>query len=107
MAFGLQGIPLDGAGETFYFGLVGTNTLDGEIVIPFLSQDRESLLEYDLSRMVHQLANPELPVIGLVTTLPLAGGGPQAAMTGRPQPALGGLRAARAALRCPHAGAGD
>lgn len=84
VAYGLRGIPLDGDGDTFYFGLVGTNSFDNEFAIPFMSLEREELLEYDLSRMVYQLAHPDLPVIGLISGLPLDGGGPEAAMMGRP-----------------------
>jgi len=84
VAYGLRGIPLDGDGNTFYFGLVGTNSFDNEFAIPFMSLEREELLEYDLSRMVYQLAHPDLPVMGSISGLPLDGGGPQAAMMGRP-----------------------
>ncbi len=84
LAYGLRGIPLGAEGESFYFGLVGTNTLDDELTIPFLSIDREAFLEYDLTKLVYQLANPKLPTIGLLSSLPLDGAGPQAMMAGQP-----------------------
>ena len=34
LAFGLQGVPVNQAGELVYFGLAGTNTADNEEVIP-------------------------------------------------------------------------
>lgn len=81
VSFGLEGVGLGGSGEAIYIGLAGTNAIDGIEVIPFFQPDREALLEYDLARLVWSLANPERPVVGLVTPLqmmrgfdPLAGG---------------------------------
>ena len=73
VAFGLQGLPLDRTGEKVYFGLVGTNSTDEEETIPFLSPSRESYLEYDLTKMVSQLANPSRKTIGLMSWLPVRG----------------------------------
>ena len=67
----LTGIPLTEAGDLGYFGLVGTNSTDDTDVIPFLSPQRESFLEYDLTRMVHNLGNPKKKVIALVTGIPI------------------------------------
>src|SRR5262249_4237861 len=58
VAFGLQAVPLDEQGEQVFFGLAGTNSTDDQQVIPFFSQERERLLEYDLTRLVHNLAVP-------------------------------------------------
>ena len=84
VAYGLSGIPLLDGESTFYFGLVGTNRLDDQEVIPRFSPDREEFLEYDLTKMIHTLGEPERPVIGLLTSLPLDGQSRQAMMTGRP-----------------------
>ena len=84
VAFGLSGIPLLDGESTFYFGLVGTNTLDDEEVIPRFTPAREEFLEYDLTKMIHTLGQAARPVIGLLTTLPLDGQSRQAMMTGRP-----------------------
>ena len=73
VAFGIQGIPLDQTGEMVYFGLAGTNSTDDEEVITFFSPGRERFLEYDLTRMVLNLANPKRTVVGLMTSLPLRG----------------------------------
>jgi ABC-type uncharacterized transport system involved in gliding motility auxiliary subunit len=73
VAYGLQGVPATAAGEKFYFGLAGTNTTDGLEVIPFFQQEREEFLEYDLTRLVHNLSNPERGVVGILTALPLDG----------------------------------
>src|SRR5690606_14243512 len=42
-------------GEKLYFGLVGTNSVDSQIVVPFLSAEREAFLEYDVSKLVVDL----------------------------------------------------
>ncbi len=76
VAFGLQGIPVNSAGDLGYFGLAGTNSTDGEAVIPFFSPEREPFLEYDLTKLVYTLANPEKKVVGVISTLPVDGGMP-------------------------------
>jgi gliding motility-associatede transport system auxiliary component len=71
VGFNIQGIPLDQTGELGYFGLVGTNTTDDVDVIPFVSPQREKFLEYDLTRLINNLANPKKKVIGLISSLPI------------------------------------
>ena len=84
VAYGLSGLPLLDGESTFYFGLVGTNTLDDQEVIPRFTPDREEFLEYDLTKMIHTLGQAARPAIGLITTLPLDGRSQQAMMMGRP-----------------------
>ncbi len=84
VAYGLSGIPLLDGESTFYFGLVGTNALDDQEVIPRFTPEREEFLEYDLTKMIHTLGQAARPVIGLLTTLPLDGRSRQAMMTGQP-----------------------
>ncbi|MCH2102862.1 MAG: Gldg family protein [Planctomycetes bacterium] len=74
VGFGIQGVPVNNAGEMLYFGLVGTNTIDGEELIPFFQLRREEFLEYDLTKLIYRLANPDRTTVGLLTTLPLGGG---------------------------------
>ena len=73
VASGLQGLPLDRTGELVYFGLAGVNSTDDEERIPFFSPDREGFLEYDLTKLVHNLANPKRKTIGLMSALPIRG----------------------------------
>jgi len=73
VAFGLQGVPVDQSGELVYFGLAGTNSTDDTETIAFFDQSRERFLEYDIARVVHNLANPEKRKVGLITSLPLSG----------------------------------
>jgi ABC-type uncharacterized transport system involved in gliding motility auxiliary subunit len=83
VAFGLQGVPLDVAGEQVYFGLAATNSTDDQQVIAFFQPERERFLEYDLTKLVHSLAFPKKTVVGLISTLPLEGD-MMAMMRGRP-----------------------
>lgn len=80
--FGLQAIPLPQSGEQLYFGLAGTNTLGEREVIPFFALEQEGLLEYELSRLVNSLAQPEKARVGLISGLPMGGG--MNPMTGQP-----------------------
>ena len=87
VAEGVAGIPTD-TGESLYFGLVGTNSIDGRETIAFFQQEREAFLEYDLTDLIYKLVRIEKPVLGLLTTLPLdvGPGGMMAAMQGQSQP---------------------
>ena len=71
VGFGLNGVPLASGGELGYMGLAGTNTTDDQDVIPFLQPGREQFLEYDLTRLIYNLANPKKRVVGLVSGLPI------------------------------------
>ena len=59
VAAGLRGVRLNQEGEAGYFGLVGTNSTDTDATIPFFTTDREAFLEYDLTKLIYTLANPE------------------------------------------------
>lgn len=72
--YGLQGMQISQAGEKFYFGLVATNSTDDISTIPFFEQNRETYLEYDISRIVNDLANPKKKKLGLISSLPINGG---------------------------------
>jgi len=71
VSFGLQGVPLNDAGELGYFGLAATNSTDDQEVIPFFNLAREANLEYDLTRLFHNLARPKQKVVGLLASLPI------------------------------------
>src|SRR5437588_1624739 len=75
-------------GDSVYFGVVGTNTLQGHEVIPFFTEDREQYLEYDLTSMIFKLSQPQKPKLGVFSSLPLeaGNGGLQAALAGSSQP---------------------
>ncbi|WP_316978729.1 GldG family protein [Shumkonia mesophila] len=71
VAYGLQGVQLDQGGETVYFGLAATNSTDDQEVVPFFDTQRERYLEYDLTRMLFNLAHPKKKVVGLMAFLPI------------------------------------
>ena len=89
VAQGLVARPI-GNGEVIYFGLTGTNMVDNLEVIPFFADERQQYLEYDLARLIHNLSQPEKPVLGIISNLPLdtGAGGIMAAMRGQSQPFL-------------------
>ena len=71
---GLSPLPTgDGTGESLYFGLAGTNSTDGRSAIPAFQPDREEFLEYDVAKLVQELAKPQKTVIGLMSSLPMQG----------------------------------
>ena len=74
VAYGLQGIPLEGGTKQFYFGMAGTSSTDEQEIIPFFQPEREEFLEYDLAKLVYTLANPKKQVLGLMSGLPMEGG---------------------------------
>jgi len=71
VSYGLQGVPLADGESVFYFGLAASGPTDERAVIPFLSTDREAFLEYDITKLIHQVAWPKKPVVGLLDTLDL------------------------------------
>ena len=86
VGYGLSGIPLQDGESIFYFGLVGTNALDAQEVIPYLSIERSEFLEYDITKFIHTLGNPQRPVVGVISSLNLDGVDPRARVPGRPAP---------------------
>ncbi len=71
--FGLRGIPVGDDGERFYFGLVGSNAVGVRSVITFFDPQQQQFLEYEISRMIQQLAHPKRRVLGLISTLEIGG----------------------------------
>jgi ABC-type uncharacterized transport system involved in gliding motility auxiliary subunit len=85
--FGLQPLPVGNAGESVYFGLAGTNSTDGRSSIPSFQPDREAFLEYDVAKLIQELATPKKPVIGLLSSIGLQGQfNPQTGQMGEPWP---------------------
>ncbi|HXT79396.1 MAG TPA: Gldg family protein [Acetobacteraceae bacterium] len=98
MSYGLQGVPVDQGGTQVYFGLAGSNLEDDERTIPFFQTDRERFLEYDLTKLVYELSNPQRPVVGVMTSLPLDGD-PRMMMMSRGQGSAGRPYASSLLLR--------
>jgi ABC-type uncharacterized transport system involved in gliding motility auxiliary subunit len=75
---GIEGQPLQN-GETVYLGLAVSQE-PAKVAIPFLTPQREQLLEYDLARAVSQVMSTNKPVVGVMTTLPIFGQAPNPMM---------------------------
>ena len=68
---GVRSAPVGAAGSQFYFGLAGTNATDGHATIEFFDPNKEQFLEYDVVKLVYQLANPKKPVVAWLSSLPM------------------------------------
>jgi ABC-type uncharacterized transport system involved in gliding motility auxiliary subunit len=67
---GVRGTPVGTAG-TLYFGLAGTNSVDGHQAIAFFDPQKEEFLEYDVVKLIYQLANPKKPVVAWLSSIPM------------------------------------
>lgn len=70
-AAGLSGFAANSAGDTFFFGLVATNAVEGREVVAFFDPAKEAFLEYDLAKLIYNLNQFDRPVIGLMSSLPI------------------------------------
>jgi gliding motility-associatede transport system auxiliary component len=71
-------------GDDFYLGL-SVSLADTRAAIPFLSPNRQKLLEYDITRAISQVIHPQKPIIGVMSALPVFGapGNPMMAQMGQ------------------------
>lgn len=80
---GIEG-QMSQTGEKIYLG-VAVSCLDAKVTLPYLTPERERLLEYDLSRAISQVVVTDKPVIGVMSALPVFGEfNPMAMQMGRP-----------------------
>ena len=85
---GLVAAPINAAGDSIYFGLAATNSLDDKEIIAFFDPSQESLLEYELSKLVYRLSDPAPVKVSILSSLPMQGGAnpnPMAMQMGQPQ----------------------
>jgi ABC-type uncharacterized transport system involved in gliding motility auxiliary subunit len=73
VAAGLRKVTYNGEGDAGYFGLTAVNSTDNQQTIEFFYPNRETFLEYDITKLIHTLANPKKTVVGVITDLPLDG----------------------------------
>ncbi|MBF0176317.1 MAG: Gldg family protein [Magnetococcales bacterium] len=73
MDSGLRGISIPTAAGKIYLGLVARHASGRTEAIPFLLPAWGEQLEYDLTSLLFRLARTKRPVLGLLSTLPLAG----------------------------------
>lgn len=71
---GLQPAPIGKAGAAVYFGLTIVDAQAHHASIGFFALEQQTFLEYDISRTLQTLTRSARPVIGLMSSLPLAGG---------------------------------
>ncbi|WP_257387906.1 Gldg family protein [Tahibacter caeni] len=74
VAAGIQGLPFGPAGESVFLGLYGSNSTNGEAKIPLFDPGRENLAEYDIAKLIHDLASNKKPAVGFISSLPMAMG---------------------------------
>ncbi len=74
-AAGIAPLRLDGSGKELMLGLVASNSVDEHKALPFLDPNKEPFLEYEVMQLVQGVGKVHKPTIGIVSTLPLAGGG--------------------------------
>lgn len=87
--YGVQPVPLSQGGEEVFFGVVAVDpasvaAADAEgaaegaekifETIPLVRPDQEEFLEYEFSKLITKVANPEPPVVGFISSLPIDGG---------------------------------
>jgi ABC-type uncharacterized transport system involved in gliding motility auxiliary subunit len=71
---GLRPVSAGPSGGPLYFGIAGTNSTDGRASIEMLDPNKEQFLEYDVAKLIHQLANPDKPVVAWLSGLPMSAG---------------------------------
>ncbi len=57
--------------DPLYFGLVGANAINDTRTIPFFDPRREPFLEYEITRLIYELENPDPTHVALITSLPM------------------------------------
>ncbi len=73
-SLGLTAIPLANRADPLYFGLVGSNSSDGQSTMPYIRPETEPFLEYDLAKLVAGLSSDSKPVVALLGDLPTGPG---------------------------------
>lgn len=77
-SYGIQAVPIPQTQDRLIFGLAGSNSTNGQSIVPFFDPSKESFLEYDLAKLIESLNKPQKVVIGVVSSLPMTGGFDQA-----------------------------
>ena len=79
--YGIQPVPVVQGGPGIYFGLVAVEldpdkdpALRVPETMPLIRPDQEEYLEYEFMKLVTRVAEPDLQVVGLLTTLDIDGG---------------------------------
>lgn len=70
VAAGIEPLNPEQGADPIYLGIMGANAVDEKVSIPQLAWDREPFLEYELTRLIAELQNPDRKKIALITSLP-------------------------------------
>lgn len=70
--YGLEGQAIPQTGTALYLGIVAVCG-DTQASIPVVDPRSEELLEYSITRLVHRVATPKKPVLGVMSSLPVLG----------------------------------
>ncbi len=68
----VQGMQVNQQGDKIYLGMT-IQSLDRKEILPFLSPDDATSLEYEVSRAIAKLTKPNKTVIGYMSALPVGG----------------------------------
>src|SRR5262249_15872950 len=68
---GIEPQQLSNGGDPLYFGLSGANAINDRQAIPFPNPQQEPFLEYQITRLIYQLENPDPTKVALLTSLPI------------------------------------
>ena len=71
---GLQALPWGQGGANLFLGIVGTNSTNGKSVMPIADPRKETFLEYDIAKMIHELSMAKKPAVGLISGLQMGAG---------------------------------
>ena len=83
-SIGLQ--PIRAARDPIFLGILATNSVDGQEILPVLDPAEERLLEYQISKLIYTLSATKKRVVGLVTPLPINQAYRMNPQTGQPEP---------------------
>ncbi len=81
--YGIQAVPVSQGGQSIYFGLVAREDTGGQELppgiavsetMPLIRPDQEGFLEYEFMKLITNVANPDRPVVGVMTGLDVDGG---------------------------------
>lgn len=68
----IQGMQVNAEGDNIYLGLAIQSGTQRE-VIPFLSPNEETKLEYDVARAINKVISTKKPIIGVMSPMPVQG----------------------------------
>lgn len=78
-SYGVAPQPVEMFGQPVYFGIVAVCG-DTEAALPALDPRADTLLEYNVTRLIHRVTHPKRPVVGVLSSLPVMGDAPQYGM---------------------------